>query len=147
MIAQILLTPVPFSMAVEKLRGFVADHRATIVKIEGNRMELEIIDNGSGRRYADRAAAFRLELRFEEERLQRGTGEHAGNILRTRIHAAISPRRGRDRRCRNVVERARQVLASLGSYLMATKEEESVVPLEGAIVRAKRILMPWWKGT
>ena len=70
LIEQILLTPVPFSMAVEKLRGFVADHQATIVKIDGNRMELEIIENGAGRRYADRSAAFRLDLRFEEERLQ-----------------------------------------------------------------------------
>ena len=41
LIEQILLTPVPLQMAIEKFRGFVADHRATILKIEGNRMELE----------------------------------------------------------------------------------------------------------
>ena len=43
---------------------------------------------------ADRSAAFRLDLRFEEERLQRGSGDHAGNTLRTRIHVAISPAAG-----------------------------------------------------
>ena len=53
----------------------------------------------------------------------------------------LGPMKDRDRRRRDVSERAREVLVSFRSYLMAT-EEEPVAP-QGALRRAKRILAPW----
>ena len=39
-VQQTLITPVPTKMAIEKLRGFVADHKANILKIDGIRHPL-----------------------------------------------------------------------------------------------------------
>ncbi len=44
-----LFTAVPIKMAVEKLRGFVADHEARIVSVNGNYISLEIEDQRSKR--------------------------------------------------------------------------------------------------
>ena len=55
--------------AVEKLRGFVADHRARIIAVNGNQVRMEISDRPVGRlrRLTDRPATFCLDLQMEEE--------------------------------------------------------------------------------
>jgi diguanylate cyclase (GGDEF)-like protein/PAS domain S-box-containing protein len=144
LLQQTLVTPVPIKMAIEKLRGFVADHRATIVAVEGNHVELEIDDRQTGllRRLTDRPVTFSVGLQFEEERVSRGETTPAGNgVVRTRIEVTVSPRKNRDRRRDDVFARAREVLASFRSYLMATEEESP--PPTGALTRAKRFLVPW----
>ena len=95
------------------------------------------------RRLTDRPVSFRVHLRFEEERLQKGE-EHSplgGGTLRTKIRVAIAPRRNRDRRRADVTDRARQVLASFRSYLMASEEEAT--PSRGVLTSVKRLLGPW----
>ena len=128
-------TPVPLQMAIEKLRGFVADHRAAILKIDGNQVQLEITEKDASRlrRLTDRPVSFRLNLRFEEQRLQKQESEYAGHLIRTKIHVAISPRKERDRRRATSCDRARQVLTSFRAYLMATTEDEMVVPSRGTV--------------
>ena len=71
---QDLVTPVPIKMAIEKLRGFVADHQAKIVAIDGNQVRLEIDDKPASRlrRLTDRPVSFCIDLRFEEEQLRDG---------------------------------------------------------------------------
>jgi hypothetical protein len=61
--------------------------------------------------------------------------------VRTRIRVSISPRKNRDRRRPDVSGRAREVLVSFRSYLMAT--EDDPLPCQGVLRRAKRILVPW----
>jgi len=143
LLEQDLITPVPIKVAVEKLRGFVADHCASIVSIDGSAVVLEIDDNVHPmRRRADRPMIFSLELRFEEEVLERAND--LGSTIatsRTKIHVAVRPRKNRDRRRADVGERAREVLASFRSYLMATTEDSP--PAESALRRAKSILAPW----
>ncbi len=149
LIEQTLWTPVPLQMAIEKLRGFVADHEATILKIDGNQVQLEITEKNPSRlrRLTDRSVSFQVDLRFEEQRLQKCEGEFAGHLTRTKIYVSIGPRKDRDRRRHDLDNRARRMLTSFRAYLMATKEEESVTPARGTLVRAKRILAPWlaWK--
>jgi len=142
---QDLLTPVPIKVAVEKLRGFVADHRAKIVSIEGNHVKLEIDDRaGKMRRRSDRSMIFAIELRFEEEQFQKASSEDVGGsaVSRTRIHASVSPCKKRDRRRADVDDRAREVLASFRSYLMATAEAPPTTT-KGVLRRASWILAPW----
>jgi len=146
-VERVLVTPVPIKMAVEKLRGFVADHQARIVKIDGNHVRLQITDHHPARlrRLADRPVTFRLDARFEEERFQKENLDDEAapsGILRTRIHLSISPTRSRDRRRSDVVDRARDVLVSFQSYLMAS-EDEHPESESGALRRAKSILTPW----
>lgn len=141
---QDLVTPVPIKVSIEKLRGFVADHQAKIGAIEGNHVTLEIDDTmRPNRRRGDRAMTFAVELCFEEEQLEKPTasGANARVLSRTKIHVAITPRKNRDRRRTDVAERAREVLASFRSYLMATVEEAP--PAKGVLRRAKSILAPW----
>jgi len=142
LLKQVLVTSVPVKMAIEKLRGFVADHRAKILKLNGNNVCLEIVEQyGTLRRLTDRPIAFHVDLCFLEEKPQKeGNGSLSRGAVRTRIELSIGLRRARDRRRMNVEQRAREVITSFRSYLMAT-DEKSVQ--KGVMRRAKQILAPW----
>jgi len=142
MLEQRLVTPVPARMAVEKLRGFIADHQARAVRAEGNRIRLQLDDQNPSRlrRLTDRPVTFELEVRFDEQRHQ-GPYASAGS-LHTRIHVCIRPLKSRDRRRNDVMARAREVLVSLRAYLMAT-EEEPLVEKASTLSRARRWIWPW----
>jgi diguanylate cyclase (GGDEF)-like protein/PAS domain S-box-containing protein len=148
LLCQDLITPVPVKMAIEKLRGFVADHRAQIVAIDGSRVRLEIEDKPTSRlrRLTDRSVSFWIDLSFHEERLQKDRGGSGWSLdagmTRTRIHVTVNPRRDRDRRRNDVLARAREVLVSFRSYLMASEDESATSA--GAITRSKQSLSPWW---
>ncbi|MGO9110039.1 MAG: diguanylate cyclase domain-containing protein [Thermoguttaceae bacterium] len=151
LLQQTLVTPVPTKMAIEKLRGFVADHEAIILKIDGNQIHLEIAETCDDRlrRLTDRPVTFQLDLRFEEQRLRRekDKGEiNTGGVLRTQVFVAITPRKTRDRRHADVAERAQQVLTSLRSYLMAAPEDQDSPLPEGTMVKMKHVLLPWLRG-
>ena len=139
---QDLVTPVPMKIAVEQLRGFVADHAAKIRSVEGNCVRLELAGRHAGwfRRRSDRTIGFFVELRLEEEQYRKA--ESVGDaMVRTRVHVAVSPRKNRDRRREDAAARAAHILASLRSYLMAnlatTTEGEEVVG------RTPRTILPW----
>lgn len=142
-----LTTAVPLNMVVEKLRGFVADHHAEVEPAGANRVALRIDGENLPqlRRTADRGVPFIMELQFEEAQLP-AEGRGAG-VSRTLVHVAIRPQRGRDRRQRDVLERARQLLESLKSYLVAQEMERvTTAPNqapEKVLDRAKKVLTPW----
>jgi diguanylate cyclase (GGDEF)-like protein/PAS domain S-box-containing protein/putative nucleotidyltransferase with HDIG domain len=113
-------TSVPFNVVVEKLRGFVADHHAQIDTITANYVVLRIEGDQvpSVRRVSDRPVPFVIEIRFEEsEATLPGSG--AGKVFRTIARVSIRPQRTRDRRRRDVLDRAQRLAASLKSYLVA----------------------------
>jgi diguanylate cyclase (GGDEF)-like protein/PAS domain S-box-containing protein len=149
---QILITPVPISMTVEKLRGFVADHQARIVKIEGNQVQLELVEKRGGRfrRLTDRPVVFEIEMRLDEQRYSKQGGalkaddDLTAGVLRTRICVVIRPQKGRDRRHADMVQRAQHILASIRSYLMATTDEQEALPVHGPAAAAKPSRLPWW---
>ena len=115
-----LMTPVPINMAVEKLRGFVADHNAEIVSIEEDFVALRIDGRQvpTNRRSGDRNSPFVVEMRFNEI-MTTPTDARSVAAKRTQIEVMIRPVRGRDRRRADITERAKRVLASVASYLMA----------------------------
>jgi diguanylate cyclase (GGDEF)-like protein len=115
-----VITAVPLKLAAEKLRGFVLDHDADVLEVSPNRAVLEIAARHvpMTRRSGDRASPFLVEIQLEEIRLKL-EGSTGGSDLRTVVHVEIRPKRHRDRRRRDADERARQLLASLKSYLMA----------------------------
>lgn len=140
---QNLVTPVPIGVVVEKLRGFVADHRAKILKIDGNQVELQIEDRHRGalRRASDRPVGFRARLEFLEERPGQPAAPGPTAPSQTRIRVAVSPLRSRDRRRNDLADRAREVVVSLRAYLMAA--EEGSMPQESILRRTVRTLTPW----
>ena len=143
LLEQTLVTPVPVKIAVEKLRGFIADHQATILQIDGNHVQLRIEEKrASGlRRLTDRPVTFEMQIAFEEHRQRKDedAADMNSGVARTRIRVALSVRKNRDRRRDDVFARARDMLASFRSYLMASEEEP---PAEGTLNKAKRLL-PW----
>jgi diguanylate cyclase (GGDEF)-like protein/PAS domain S-box-containing protein len=118
-----LVTTVPMNVAIEKLRGFVADHHADVVSIDADRLVLKIEggDLPMTRRFSDRPVPFVIEIHFTEKQVATKTlsGDERGAFVRTFADVVIRPRRNRDRRRRDTDQRALQLLLSLKSYLMA----------------------------
>ncbi len=157
LLTRTLVTPVPIKMAIEKLRGFVADHQAKILKIDGNRVRMEIIDGYQGpmRRRADRPMAFAVELQFSEERVCKQRGDEssaetsstcaasADGVARTKIQLSVRPKKNRDRRRTDLDSRVREVVVSFRSYLMAV--EADTEPRCETQTAKRRFLTPWLK--
>jgi diguanylate cyclase (GGDEF)-like protein len=119
-----LVTVVPLALAAEKLRGFVADHSAEILSIEENTVHLKIDEQHAPlmRRWSDRPVPFLIELTFNETlELKEADGDSPPPRMSVRV--LIRPKRQRDRRRRDVHARARKLLASLKSYLMAQEPD------------------------
>lgn len=140
-----LMTAVPLNIAAEKLKGFVSDHHANIESISENRIALLIDSNpAQTRRAEDRPVPFCVELAFDESQ-GRVEGRSESTALRTLIHVKIRPKRSRDRRRSDALERARKLLASLKSYLMASDCAQATAEPEqepkGLLQRAARLLV------
>src|SRR3954454_10525030 len=124
-----LISAVPIEVAVQKLRGFIADQNAKIVKTNENELQLTITDNQAhaNRRSSDRPITFSIDLKLSQQRTERraSQGFAAGTYIETRLDVTIRPRRDRDRRREATVDRARRLLGSLKSYLMAREDDGS----------------------
>ena len=138
-----LVATVPIQIAIEKLRGFVADHSAKIVAIDDNVVQISIdASPKSLRRRSDRTIPFLIELTLTEEH----RGDQQGGFLgpsRTRIHVVIQAPYRRDRRGRDVQNRAEQVLVSLRSYLVATDANQTSFEDMGLFRKAISLLARW----
>ena len=108
-------------------------------------MEIELQPESRIRRLTDRAAVLNVELQFEEERLQHDNDVEppspCSETTRTKIRIVVGPRSDRDRRRKDIMAQAREVLSSFRSYLMAA--EDWAHPQAGRWKRIKRIIAPW----
>ena len=114
------ITAVPLNIAVEKVRGFIADNKADVIEIGESRLILGIDGKSDApqRRKTDRATPFLIELDLREISWD-DNPEPETQRQRTIVQVTIRPKRKRDRRHREADERARRLLASLKSYLIA----------------------------
>ncbi|MHC2067518.1 bifunctional diguanylate cyclase/phosphohydrolase [Bremerella sp. T1] len=125
LVKRAMKTKVPLNLAAEKIRGFVADHRAEVVSVSDDSIKV-MIDGESlplQRRVADRAVPLIIDLKFSPI-----TGENGGQ--HTKVQISIAPRRNRDRRKRDAIERARHLLMSLQSYMVAYEFVDTTVAAE-----------------
>lgn len=147
LIEQDLITTVPMKVTIEKLRGFVADQRANVETIEDSRICISIQGGPVtfNRRSNDRGTPLLMELSLAEEQVRgaNASSNITGTVTRTRIHVVVRPKRNRDRRRGGAVERARGVLNSLRSYLMATEDHGRAGDDENVLRRATHMLVPW----
>ena len=118
-----LATSVPFNVVVEKMRGFVADHHAQIDGLTESSLVLKIdgVIPAMLRRSSDRSVPFLIDLQFEESQQIGARGQ--GKVVRTLVQVTVRPQRGRDRRRRDVLERAQRLVSSLKSYLVAQEHD------------------------
>src|SRR3954469_21339757 len=124
-----LVSAVPIEVAVQKLRGFIADQNAKIVMTNENELQLIVTDTQAkgSRRSNDRPLVFMIHLKLSQQHTERraSQGFAAGTYIETRLDVTIRPRRDRDRRREATVDRARRLLGSLKSYLMAREDDGS----------------------
>jgi diguanylate cyclase (GGDEF)-like protein len=114
-----LITKVPLQVAVEKLRGFIADHEGEILTLQGSEILVRITcsRNPPLRRDSDRPVPLLIDLSFAE-RPANSPGEGASSAVESLCHVRVRTARDRDRR-NSPLTAARQVCNSLKSYLMA----------------------------
>jgi diguanylate cyclase (GGDEF)-like protein/putative nucleotidyltransferase with HDIG domain len=146
LLEQELTCEAPAERCIEKLRGFIADHHARVVSVDGFRVHL-LVDGRlppalSGAH--DRTVRFCVTLRLQEieaplERPRDPSGGPAPHW--TRIHVAITPQRNRERRREEALQRARHLLLSLRAYLMATADSP---PIEAGVLSRARTLLGLW---
>lgn len=131
-----LVSAVPIEVAVQKLRGFIADQDAKIVSTNENELQLSVVDsqNGLNRRTGDRPITFVIQLKLSQQHTERSNtqGFATGAYVETRMDVTIHPRRDRDRRREATMEKARRLLGSLKSYLMAREDDGRGLPAEAA---------------
>lgn len=129
-----LVTMVPIEVAIQKLRGFIADQDAKIVKTNENELHLAVTNSQAitGRRSTDRPVTFLIQMKLSQRHTERAntSGLAAGVYVETVVDVTIRPRRDRDRRREAVVEKARRLLGSLKSYLMAREDEGKAQEVE-----------------
>ncbi len=118
-----LLTNVPIELAIEKLRGFISDRDARILKVTSDEVSLEVNDTAGGRG-GPQMVTFVIEIQFGQQREAKTNtaGLAAGEYVYTVANVRIRPKRERDRRQTRVSERARLLLGNLKSYLMANEK-------------------------
>ena len=140
-----LHTPMPLSVLQEKLIGFVADHQAKILHQDDTSVLMRLENRRQPqRRHADRTVSFEVSLslssRSNTDPNKTGTGKHG--IPYSCITVVIRPRRLRDRRRKGLEEAAREVIASLRSYLGATESDDS---RQTPVRAAEPLPKPWWR--
>jgi diguanylate cyclase (GGDEF)-like protein/PAS domain S-box-containing protein len=146
-IEKVLVSSVPLKLAIEKLRGFVQDHKAEILSIKADRVDLQIAAERDcpGRRRSDRPIPFVVEMSFSEHRVLAAAveGREPAKIARTSVNVAVRLKRTRDRRNADALQQAASIVASIKSYLMAT---DAVEPAKnGSTSRAANLSSLWFK--
>jgi hypothetical protein len=130
-----LVSMVPIDIAIQKLRGFIADQDAKIIETNENELLLSVTytHGEATRRLTDRPVTFQIQLKLSVQRTERlnTSGLAAGQYVETRVDVVIRPRRDRDRRRDATVDIARRILGSLKSYLMAREDDGK--PREAAV--------------
>lgn len=139
-----LFTPMPLSVLREKLVGFVADHQAKVLKQADDEMTMRLENRSPLRRRGDRNVSFEVALALGRREPANSGADARGKqgIPYSCVTVTIRPRRLRDRRREGIENAARDVIASLRSYLGAIERNEphaSVVPIAEACSR------PWWR--
>ncbi|MEM9587659.1 MAG: diguanylate cyclase [Planctomycetota bacterium] len=115
-----LVTPVPIDLAIEKLKGFIADHAAEIISVKENEVSIRLTASCrvGGRRAVDHHISLSLVVQLSESIREQKTADLLQKIRETAVHARIKPTRNRDRRRRELKQCVDQVIASLNSYIM-----------------------------
>lgn len=129
-----LLTSVPQDVALQKLSGFINDHKAEIVKVEGDDVILKIDGyNNPNRRSGDRLSTMLIEIKMEPVDV-RTQGRVSALASRCRLWVKVRTARPRDRRLSNIHQEALRLLVSFQAYLVA---QEVTDDLRENIFRAR----------
>lgn len=120
------LAAVPKEVAIQKLQGFIHDHKAELVKVKDSDLVIRVNSNsGQGRRQDERSVAMVLEVNIQTVDVL-SEGRTQTYQSRTRFTVVVKPVRSRDRRLSTLSGQARQLLASFQAYLVAQEVDEEL---------------------
>jgi diguanylate cyclase (GGDEF)-like protein/PAS domain S-box-containing protein/putative nucleotidyltransferase with HDIG domain len=113
------LASVPHFIAIQKLQGFISDHRADVLKADEYQVTLRIDGQkyNGGRRKGERAAIMLMEVTFQP--VDYRTSRTNAFQSKTKLSIVIRPAKARDRRSDVLLGQATQLLVSFNSYLVA----------------------------
>ncbi len=114
------MTAVPKEIAIEKLSGFISDHKADVLQVEGERVAIcfKARSMVSSRRSCDRPTDLLMDVLIEQVDV-RQTGRVKGLSTQTRFNIKVQAAKARDRRLASSLNQATQLLSSFKSYLLA----------------------------
>lgn len=121
-LAQHVRVTAPKDVVFERLREFVADHRARLIRADNDMERVWLgVSHGysASRRRSDRPVEFRILLDFTAN----GESELKAENRVTHFQVTLAAVPGRNRRRTDQHEHARELLASLRSYLTAAPTE------------------------
>lgn len=116
------VSPVPADVAIEKLNGFINDHKADILSFTANQATLALNFRHSPelRRQSDRPANMIMTVKWRQVQVE---GRFGVEQTKTWIGISIAPARLRDRRVASLLEQALQVIRSLVAYMGAQEPD------------------------
>ena len=115
-----LISNVPREVAIEKLKGFVAECKAEVIEIQSNRVHLRVDCRNApmARRDADRPTLFEMKVDLEVVDVA-GNGRVDEIQTQTRLKMKIFASRQRDRRSEALLDQANRLKQSFQSFLLA----------------------------
>jgi diguanylate cyclase (GGDEF)-like protein/putative nucleotidyltransferase with HDIG domain/PAS domain S-box-containing protein len=128
----------PLEASIDKLRGFIADHHATIVALDGNQVQLSVACPGNVSSQPGVQAEtpnYILDLKYRERRVPREPSidgeikdDEAPSISHTTVDVSIRAEGTSNSGRRQLETAARKLLVSLRAYLMATDAADPLPP-------------------
>ena len=124
------VTAVPRDIAIERLSGFINDHKAEIIKVDDNRVAIRINsrETTTNRRAHDRTVELLMEVILEQVEM-RPASARGSTQRKTKMHVTFRAAKARDRRVVNVIQQATSLLISFRSYLVAQELTEEMITL------------------
>lgn len=129
-----LLAAVPRDIAIQKLAGFIHDYKADVIESTESTVAIRVdMSNAlSGRRMDERPAVLLVEFGITHVEYRRAKAPEYQS--RTKLTVSIRPVRSRDRRQAVVVNQAKQLLVSIGSYLVT---QEITAEMKASIIEPR----------
>lgn len=133
LVEQHLSSRVPMSVAVEKLRGFIADQDAEIIEVDGSYVQLRIGGRWKPRRYrrSDNRITLIMDVQFEEKELNTDAESDPTFDFHTDLQVVVRTSSTRERRTTEATERAKNLLTSLAAYMIASQDHR-LFPQQGS---------------
>jgi hypothetical protein len=128
-----LITNVPRSVALEKLKGFVLEFHATVVHVESGKAVLEVDCRKSPipQIKNERLGRFRLEITIAEVEMPSGGKKNDIKIC-TLLDVQIVPVRNRDQRSEALLSQVLRLKTSLQEFMIASEMDDD---LRASIIR------------
>jgi diguanylate cyclase (GGDEF)-like protein len=119
------LSAVPFGVAIQKLEGFVGDHKAEIVSTDADRVTIRVVGGQNGRRRGEHGIAMLMQVDIQQVEFFT-SGRNRAYQSRTKFAVQLHPVRPRDRRHSVIEGQAHQILLSFQAYIVGEEIDEQL---------------------